>query len=101
MVSFDLRMQEDKGGIMKNIAALTPAIALAIALSAAPVVAQMKDAKPQAAPMSAARGGAMKDEGKPAARKRGSSLASVDARHCLQLATNMAIHQCAEKYRPR
>jgi hypothetical protein len=24
----------------------------------------------------------------------------VDARHCLKLATNMAIHQCAEKYRP-
>jgi hypothetical protein len=82
---------------MNNIARLTPTIALAVALSAAPVVAQIKDAKPQAAP---AVSSPAKEDPKPA-RKRASSLASVDARHCLQLATNMAIHQCAEKYRPR
>lgn len=88
---------------MKNIAALTPAVAFAVALSAAPVVAQMKDAKPQApAPaMSADKGSPMKEDAKPAARKRASTLAGVDARHCLQQTTNMAIHRCAEKYRPR
>lgn len=90
---------------MKSIAALTPIIALAAALSSTPALAQTKGEKPKAAApapaMSADKGAAMKDEAKPAARKRGRSLATVDARHCLQLSTNMAIHQCAEKYRPR
>lgn len=88
---------------MKKISALTPAIAFAVALSAGPVIAQMKDAKPQtpAPAMSADKGSAMKDDARPAARQRGRTVASVDARHCLQLATNMAIHRCAEKYRPR
>lgn len=95
---------------MKRIAAVSPIIALVAALAAAPVFGQTKDAKPQdakpqaarpAPPMSAEKSPAIKDEAKPAAtRKRGRSLAAVDARHCLKLATNMAIHQCAEKYRP-
>lgn len=90
---------------MKRIAAVSPIIALVAALSAAPVFGQTKDAKPQAArpapPMSAEKSPAIKKEAKPATtRKRGRSLAAVDARHCLKLATNMAIHQCAEKYRP-
>jgi hypothetical protein len=90
---------------MKRIAAESSIIALVAALSAAPVFGQTKDAKPQVArpapPMSAEKSPAIKDEAKPAAtRKRGRSLAAVDARHCLKLATNMAIHQCAEKYRP-
>ena len=90
----------------KSIAAVSPIIALVAALCAAPVFGQTKDAKPQAAKpapaMSAETSTAMKNEAKPAAaRKRGRSLAAVDARHCLKLATNMAIHQCAEKYRPR
>jgi hypothetical protein len=84
---------------MKRIAAVSPIIALVAALSAAPVFGQTKDAKPQAArsapPMSAEKSPAIKDEAKPATRKRGRSLAAVDARHCLKLATNMAIHQCA------
>lgn len=91
----------------KSIAAVSPIIALVAALCAAPVFGQTEDAKPQAAKpapaISAEKSTAMKkDEAKPAAaRKRGRSLAAVDARHCLKLATNMAIHQCAEKYRPR
>ena len=90
---------------MKRIAAVSPIIALVAALSAAPVFGQTKDAKPQVAKpapaMSAEKSTAMKTEAKPAARKRARSLAAVDARHCLKLATNMAVHQCAEKYRPR
>jgi hypothetical protein len=90
---------------MIRIAAVTPIIALVAALAAAPILGQTQGTKPQgSAPppsMSAEKAPAMKDEAKPAARKRAQSLATVDARHCLQLATNMAIHQCAEKYRPR
>jgi len=88
---------------MKSNAAVISVMALIAGLAAAPVVGQMKDAKPQQAPAPAASADkpmAMKDEAKPA-RKRARSMAAVDARHCLQLATNMAIHQCAEKYRPR
>lgn len=87
---------------MKSNAAILPVTALLIALAAVPVAGQMKDTKPQAAPAPAASAEkpmAMKDEAKPA-RKR-TRVANVDARHCLQLATNMAIHRCAEKYRPR
>ena len=84
--------------------ALIPIAALVAAL-AAPAAAQTQEARPQspAAPVSASKGDAPKlNQGTPpAARKRGPSMASVDARHCLQLATNMAVHQCAEKYRPR
>jgi hypothetical protein len=29
------------------------------------------------------------------------STSESDPRHCLELATNMEIHVCAEKYRPR
>jgi hypothetical protein len=89
----------------KSIAAVSPIIALVAALCAAPVFGQTKDVKPQAAKpapaMSAEKSTGAKNEAKPAAaRKHGRSLAAVDARHCLKLATNMAIHQCAEKYRP-
>jgi hypothetical protein len=94
----------ERSASMIRIAAATPVIALVAALAAAPVLGQAPGAKPQAAParaQSAEKAPAMKDEAKPAARKRAPSLAVVDARHCLQLATNMAIHQCAEKYRPR
>ncbi len=31
--------------------------------------------------------------------RRGGARADVDARECLKLETNMAIHKCAEKYR--
>jgi hypothetical protein len=90
---------------MKRIAAGTSIIALLAALSATPVLSQPKDAKPRvdtpAPAMSAEKPATMKAEAKPAARKRAQSPATADARHCLQLATNMAIHQCAEKYRPR
>jgi hypothetical protein len=96
--------ENSKGGSMTRIA-LIPIAALVTTLVTAPVAAQTQGAKPQspAAPASASKGDAPKlNQGTPpAARKRGPSMASVDARHCLQLATNMAVHQCAEKYRPR
>lgn len=83
---------------MKSTAAV---VALIAGLSAAPLAAQTKDAKPQAAPPSAEKGVVLKQGAQPAPAKRARTLASVDARHCLQLTTNMAIHRCAEKYRPR
>jgi hypothetical protein len=86
---------------MKNIVALAPVVLIA-ALSAAPVMSQMKDAKPQPAPAASEEKGVILKQGeRPAARAGSRSLANVDARHCLQLTTNMAIHRCAEKYRPR
>jgi hypothetical protein len=88
---------------MERIAAAIPIIALVTALSATPVLGQTKDVKPPAgapAPtVSAEKPAAAKSEAKPIARKPSRSRATMDARHCLQLATNMAIHQCAEKYR--
>ena len=86
---------------MKSTAAVIPAIALVAGLSAMPALGQTKDAKPQAPAASADKGVVLKQGAKPAASKRTGSLANVDARHCLQLGTNMAIHKCAEKYRPR
>lgn len=88
---------------MKRIASVIAGVALVAGLAAAPVLAQVKDAKPQApAPAASAEKGVVLKQGTPpAAGKRTSTLAHVDARHCLQLNTNMAIHQCAEKYRPR
>ena len=88
---------------MKSIAAVVPVVALAAGLSAAPVLGQTKDAKPQspAPAASAEKRIELKQGAQPADRKRGRSLASVDARHCLELGTNMAIHRCAEKYRRR
>ena len=85
---------------MKSTAAV---VALIAALSAAPLAAQTKNAKPQAAAPapSAEKGVVLKQGAQPAPAKRARTLASVDARHCLQLTTNMAIHRCAEKYRPR
>jgi hypothetical protein len=87
---------------MERIAAAIPIIALVTALSATPVLGQTKDVKPPAgapAPTVSAEKPAAKSEAKPIARKPSRSRATMDARHCLQLATNMAIHQCAEKYR--
>jgi len=88
---------------MKTIAAVTPIIAIVAALASAPVLGQTEGGKPKAgapAPaMSAQKDPAMKGEAKPPSRKRGRSRATEDARHCLQLATNLEIHQCAEKYR--
>ena len=85
---------------MKNIAALAPAVLIA-ALAAVPVMGQMKDAKPQAAPAASGEKGVVLKQGERPAARKGSRLANVDARHCLQQPTNMAIHRCAEKYRPR
>jgi hypothetical protein len=90
---------------MKRIAAAAPIIALVTALSATPVLGQTKDVKPPAAApapapaVGAEKPAAAKSEAKPVAHKPSRSRATMDARHCLQLATNMAIHQCAEKYR--
>jgi hypothetical protein len=90
---------------MTRIAVLTSAAAFAAALSL-PVAAQSTTAKPPAsapaAPASADQASPPKlNQGTPpATARRGRSMASVDARHCLKLGSNMAIHRCAEKYRP-
>lgn len=88
---------------MKPIAAVTPIIAIVAALASAPVLGQTGGGKPAAgapaASMSAEKDPAMKNDAQPASRKRGRSRATEDARHCLQLATNLEIHRCAEKYR--
>lgn len=66
-------------------------------------------AKPAAAPVQPAAA-PVQPEAKPAAApaqpavklasgSAGRSRANEDARSCLELATNMEIHQCAEKYR--
>lgn len=75
---------------MKRILEVTSLAAL-LALLAAPASAQGQTGtaaaqKAQAGTMSAQR-----------ARSGG----GADARHCLKLATNMEVHRCAEKYRPR
>lgn len=88
---------------MKPIAAVTPIIAIVAALASAPALGQTEGGKPAAgapaASMSAEKDPAMKNAARPASRKRGRSRATEDARHCLQLATNLEIHRCAEKYR--
>lgn len=88
---------------MKIIPALTVIAAITAVLSSASVFGQAPAEKPSAiapAPaMSAEKDPAMKGRVQPASRPRGRSRAMVDARHCLQLATNLEIHRCAEKYR--
>lgn len=56
--------------------------------AAAPVQPVAKPAEPAAQPAV-----------KLASGSAGRSRANEDARSCLELATNMEIHQCAEKYR--
>lgn len=74
---------------MKSLS--TPLMAAAlVALLAAPLVARAQAEKP------AATGTA---EAKPAAAAPKRSRSNVDARKCLELATNIEIHKCAEQYR--
>ena len=53
--------------------------------------------KPEAAPVQPAAKPAVKL----ASDGPGRSRLDVDARNCLELATNMDVHKCAEKYRYR
>jgi hypothetical protein len=78
---------------MKSIA-VAASVAALLAVFATPVSAQTQKEKP------AAVGAApQQTEVKPAVRKVRRSRKDVDARHCLQLATNIEIHRCALKYR--
>ncbi len=79
---------------MKPIAVVASLVAALAALSSAPVSAQSQSEKPAA--VSAVP---QMEESKPAVRKAKRSRKDVDARHCLQLATNIEIHRCALKYR--
>lgn len=59
-----------------------------VALAATPVLVQAQDVKQGTATPLA----------KPVAAKNARSKKDVDARHCLELSTNMEIHKCAQKY---
>ncbi len=88
-------------------------VAVFAALFSLPVPGVAQVAKPAAAPVQPAAKPAaapVQPEAKPAAApaqpavklasgSAGRSRANEDARSCLELATNMEIHQCAEKYR--
>jgi hypothetical protein len=79
---------------MKRIVVVAPLAAALAVLSSATVLGQTQGAQPaitSAAPQ--------QEKTKPAARTGKRSRANVDARHCLQFATNLEIHKCAEKYR--
>ena len=79
---------------MKNVAVAASLVALFAVFASAPVSGQTQQEKPaavSAAPQSA--------DVKPVVRKVGRSRKNVDARHCLQLATNLEIHRCTLKYR--
>jgi hypothetical protein len=79
---------------MKSIASVAPFVAALAVLSSATVLSQTQGEKPGAAGPTLQQA-----ETKPAATKVKRSRASADARHCLQLATNLEIIRCAEKYR--
>jgi hypothetical protein len=75
---------------MKRILGVTCSAAL-LALLATPVSGQGQAGTPAA----------QKEPSRPMSAQRARSGGGADARHCLKLATNMEIHRCAEKYRPR
>jgi hypothetical protein len=84
-------------------------IAAVAALIWAPVFAQAaaQGEQPAVKPAAVATAGAAKDpEAKPAqkdiklAQGLGQSKVTEDARHCLELATNIEITKCAEPYLP-
>lgn len=77
---------------MKNIVAATSLAMVFAALSSAPVLGQTQGAQQSAAAADAP------PQARPVAAKRTRSKANADARHCLQLATNIEIHRCAHKY---
>lgn len=79
---------------MKRIVVVARLAAALAVLSSATVLGQTQSAQP------AVTGAAPQQEKiKPAARAGKRSRANVDARHCLQFATNLEIIRCAEKYR--
>lgn len=75
---------------MKRILRATFSAAL-MALLAAPAVVLGQSAAD----------GAKKEPMQPMSKQRARGGGGADARHCLKLATNMEVHRCAEKYRPR
>ena len=79
---------------MKRVVVVVPLVAAFALLPAASVLAQAQSVTPGAASAAPQESAA-----KPAAHKGRRSRAHVDARHCLQFATNFEIIKCAEKYR--
>jgi hypothetical protein len=74
---------------MKSLPTLIATAAVA-ALLLAPLAVRAQAEKPAAAPAA---------EAKPADAAPRRSRSNVDARKCLELATNIEIHKCAEQYR--
>jgi hypothetical protein len=92
-----------RSGAMKRID-LTAALALLLSMPVAGLAQEAKPsaAKPQAAtvqPAAKQQVAAVQPAAKPAADGPRRSRANEDARVCLELATNIEIHKCAEKYR--
>ena len=79
---------------MKRIVVVAPLVAALAMLFSATALGQTQSGQPGVASAAPQEG-----KTKPAARTGKRSRANVDARHCLQLATNLEIHRCAEKYR--
>lgn len=79
---------------MKRILAVTPLVAALALLPCASVLGQTQSVTPGGASAAPQEGKA-----KPASRTGKRSRRNVDARHCLQFATNFEIIKCAEKYR--
>lgn len=85
--------------LVTSMAAIGAIIAALASTGASAQSGGAQPAAPRPAPPAAEKEAAAKAEARPA-RKR-MALADVDARHCLKFETNLQIHRCAEKYRPR
>lgn len=79
---------------MKRIVIVAPLVAALAVLFSATVLGQTQSGQPGVASAAPQEG-----KTKPAARTGKRSRANMDARHCLQFATNFEIIKCAEKYR--
>ncbi len=80
---------------MKNIAVVAALVGVFAVFASSPVLGQTQKAEKPAVTSSVPR----LEQNIPAAGKSKRSRKDVDARHCLQLATNLEIHRCALKYR--
>ena len=76
----------------------TTARVLSIILAALPPVAGAQGSAPNA-PAGASAGVPPRVEQKVPPPTRGDAPTEADARHCLELATNLEVIACAEKYR--
>jgi hypothetical protein len=73
-------------------------VVFALIVAAVPPVAAQTPAAPQL-PAATAPSPASPADAQPTTRAQGEGSHDADARHCLDLATNLEIIACAEKYR--